>query len=73
MSEFLRFEFFMSGTIRLELGVTVSIIYIYKYEAAISFADISKSNGSILLNFIQLIQQVVWSLNMNFQAILFIL
>ena len=63
----------MSGTIRLELGVTVSIIYIYRYEAVISFANISGSNGPILLNFIQIIQWLVWSLNIKFQAILFIL
>ena len=46
------------------------IIDAYRYETVISFADISGSNGLILMKFIQLIQWVVWSLNINFQAIL---
>ena len=69
---FLKFGFFMHGTIRLELGVIMFIIYTYRYEAVISFADISRTNSPILMRFIPLIQQVVWSLNTNFQAILII-
>ena len=77
MCAFLKLGFFVSGVIRLELGVTMSIIFhnihTYRHEMVISFANISGSNGPILMKFIQLIHQMVWSLNINFHTILIIL
>ena len=43
------------------------------YEFETSFTDISGSNGLILIKFTQLFQQVIKSLNTNFQGILIIL
>ena len=57
----------MSG----KLVLCVTFAYIYEFET--SFADISGSNGPILINFTQLFQQVIQSLNTNFQGILIIL
>ena len=65
---FLKFGFFMSGTMSdnfsaaydsVLLCISLHIIYtqIYKFET--SFSDISGSTGPILIKFTQLFQQVI--------------
>ena len=67
MFKFSLFRFIMSG--KLVLCFT----HAYMYEFETSFSDISSSNGPILINFTQLFQQVIHSLNIDFQGILIIL
>ena len=72
--EFLKFGFFMSGTIRLEPSVTMPIVFVLFMlicvSLKISFTDISGSTDPILMKFAHLFQWVIWSLNITFQAIL---
>ena len=63
---FLKYGFFMSGTMSEKFcsyyfGLLLFLCYLclYGYEMETSFIDISGSNGSILLKFLQLFQQVI--------------
>ena len=53
--------------------LVLCVNYVYMCEFETSFTDISGSNGPILMKFTQLFQQVIQSLNIDFQGILIIL